>query len=138
MLVSRDVFLVEVPEQAQGVLGRPVPEQGVMPALVPAQVPVPDPPPRPPAPDPAPPAPVPPEWGPFDLESNRETDKVESFADDKTATFKATRAGLSAICKILKNFALFSGLRCNLEKVQLCMWVTRGPPHTILGILTSR
>ena len=107
------MFPLEVPEQAQGVLGRPVPEQGVMPALVPAQVPVPDPPPGLPALDPAPPAPVPPEWGPFDLESNRETDKVESFADDKTATFKATRAGLLATCEILENLALFSGIRCN-------------------------
>ena len=34
---------------------------------------------------------------PFALESNRETDKVESFADDKTVIFLATEAGLSAI-----------------------------------------
>ena len=29
---------------------------------------------------------------PFALESNRETDKVESFADDKTVIFLATEA----------------------------------------------
>ena len=115
MLVPRDVFPLEVPEQVP----------------VPAHVPVPDPPPSPPGLDPALPAPARPEWGPFDLESNRETDKVESFADDKTATFKATRAGLSAICDILENFAHLVGLDVTWKKVQLCMWVTRGPPPTI-------
>ena len=77
-----------------------------------------------PAPRPGPvPAPVPLQdpvrarvHDPFALESNRETDKVESFADDKTATFRATREGLAAICEILEIFASFSGLRCNMEK----------------------
>ena len=42
---------------------------------------------------------------PFALESNRETDKVESFADDKTVIFLATEAGLSAaIREILNQF----------------------------------
>ena len=34
---------------------------------------------------------------PIALESNRETDKLVSFADDKTVIFLATEAGLSAI-----------------------------------------
>ena len=123
MLVPRDEFPLEVPEQVP----------------VPAHVPVPDLPPGPPGLNPALPAPARPEWGPFDLESNRETDKVESFADDKTATFKATRAGLLAICDILENFALFSGLRCNLEKSAIMYVGDQGPPpHNILGNLTSR
>ena len=53
---------------------------------------------------------------PFSLESNRETDKVESFADDKTVIFLATETGLSAIREILNCFTNFSGLACNMDK----------------------
>ena len=42
-----------------------------------------------------------PNLDPFSMESNRETDKVESFADDKTVTFLATLEGLSAVREIL-------------------------------------
>ena len=53
---------------------------------------------------------------PFLLESNRETDKVESFADDKTVTFLATKIGLGAVCEILQQFETISGLACNMDK----------------------
>ena len=42
---------------------------------------------------------------PFKYESNRETDKVESFADDKTVTFQATPLGLRSVVEILEQFA---------------------------------
>ena len=64
---------------------------------------------------------------PFRLESNRETDKVESFADDKTVTFCATRVGLDAICKILRDFSKISGLFCNMDK-SVIMYVGDGDP----------
>ena len=51
-----------------------------------------------------------------------------SFADDKTATFRATREGLSAICDTLENFALFSGLKCNLDKSSIMYVGNDGPP----------
>ena len=70
---------------------------------------------------------------PFALESNRETDKVESFADDKTATFRATGEGLAAICEILENFASFSGLRCNMEKSAIMYVGDNGPPPPFLA-----
>ena len=38
-----------------------------------------------------------PNLDPFSMESNWETDKVESFADDKTVTFLATLEGLSTV-----------------------------------------
>ena len=53
---------------------------------------------------------------------------MESFADDKTATFRATREGLSAICDTLENFALFSGLKCNLDKSSIMYVGNDGPP----------
>ena len=68
---------------------------------------------------------------PFHLESNRETDKVDSFADDKTATFRATREGLAAICEILGNFAGFSGLKCNMDKSAIMFVGSEDPPPTL-------
>ena len=56
---------------------------------------------------------------PFSYESNRETDKVESFADDKTVTFLATREGLQVLCSLLDQFSNISGLSCNLDKSAL-------------------
>ena len=72
-------------------------------------------------------------WNPFELESNRETDKVDSFADDKTATFLATREGLIAVQEILDNFAGFSGLRCNTEKSAIMYVGDDGPPPPFLA-----
>ena len=68
---------------------------------------------------------------PFALESNRETDKVESFADDKTTTFLATRAGLEAICEILAVFANFSGLKCNMDKSSIMFVGGDNPPEYV-------
>ena len=53
---------------------------------------------------------------PFRYESNRETDKVESFADDKTVTFLANELGLQTVVNILEQFYNISGLKCNMEK----------------------
>ena len=70
------LFLGRIPQPA--LILEPDPPQAVVPVPVPAPVEInnrllPD---------------------PFSFESNRETDKVESFADDKTVTFLATREGL--------------------------------------------
>ena len=64
---------------------------------------------------------------PFIYESNRETDKVESFADDKTVSFLATPEGLRAICQILEDFSMISGLHCNMDKSVL-MYVGSDDP----------
>ena len=65
---------------------------------------------------------------PFLLESNRETDKVESFADDKTVTFLATEIGLRAVCEILQKFETISGLACNMDKSFLMYIGSDDPP----------
>ena len=70
---------------------------------------------------------------PFALESNRETDKVESFADDKTVIFLATEAGLSAIREILSQFENFSGLLCNMDKSVLMYIGVDTPPPAFLN-----
>ena len=64
---------------------------------------------------------------PFSCESNRETDKVESFADDKTVTFLATREGLQVLCNLLDQFSNISGLSCNLDKSAL-MYIGSNQP----------
>ena len=56
------------------------------------------------------------ENGAFCNESNRKTNIVDSFADDKTATFIAEREALVAITGILDDFGTFSGLVCNKKK----------------------
>ena len=70
---------------------------------------------------------------PFSLESNRETDKVESFADDKTVIFLATETGLSAIREILNCFTNFSGLACNMDKSVTMYIGADTPPPPFLG-----
>ena len=67
------------------------------------------------------------------FESNRETDKVESFADDKTVIFLATEAGLSAIWEILSQFENFSSLSCNMDKSVLMYIGVDTPPPAFLN-----
>ena len=69
---------------------------------------------------------------PFLLESNRETDKVESFADDKTVTFLATEIGLRAVCEILQKFETISGLACNMDKSSIMYIGSDDPPPRYL------
>ena len=70
---------------------------------------------------------------PFKYESNRETDKVESFADDKTVTFQATPLGLRSVVEILEQFANISGLRCNTDKSFIMYVVSNNPPSAYLS-----
>jgi hypothetical protein len=49
-------------------------------------------------------------------DSNRETDKLEGFADDGTVMAKASPLALQAITQNLELFAGISGLRCNVDK----------------------
>ena len=110
----------------------PRPLNGLLPFPAPVQDPDPDPVPAPqhnPAVFPIRPARM--VHDPFALESNRETDKVESFADDKTTTFLATRAGLEAICEILADFANFSGLKCNMDKSSIMFVGGDNPPEYV-------
>ena len=55
----------------------------------------------------------------FGQESNRETDKANSFADDNTTGTKADFESLSALAEIVANFGDFSGLKSNAEKTTL-------------------
>ena len=70
---------------------------------------------------------------PFRMESNRETDKVESFADDKTVTFLATEEGLIAVCEILRDFEAISGLACNMDKSAIMLVGSNDPPPEFLN-----
>jgi exonuclease III len=49
-------------------------------------------------------------------ESNRETDKLEGFADDGTEIGVANEPTLGAIKENLENFEILSGLKCNVDK----------------------
>ena len=49
-------------------------------------------------------------------ESNRETDKVEAFADDTSVITKLCQQSIRTLKKILGDFGELSGLKCNLEK----------------------
>ena len=52
----------------------------------------------------------------FRFESNRETSNNESLADDNTTLTIFDAASLGAIKKILSDFSIISGLKCNTEK----------------------
>jgi hypothetical protein len=52
-------------------------------------------------------------------EKNRETEKLETFADDNTVIALLTERALSAIKDILSDFGNISGLKCNVEKSNL-------------------
>jgi hypothetical protein len=49
-------------------------------------------------------------------ECNRETSKLEAFADDNTVIGRLTANGITAIKTILLNFGNISGLKCNVDK----------------------
>jgi hypothetical protein len=51
----------------------------------------------------------------FSLESNMETSKNESFADDSTTFTYCEYSDLSTLKEILEQFAGLSGLKCNFE-----------------------
>ena len=55
----------------------------------------------------------------FSLESNKETDKADSFADDISACLKQSVDNLSRVKRVLAHFAELSGLKCNFEKTHL-------------------
>jgi hypothetical protein len=52
----------------------------------------------------------------FRNESAFETSKTDGFADDNTTGTIFEFDSLNALKNILKNFAIFSGLRCNTDK----------------------
>ena len=52
----------------------------------------------------------------FLLESKRETDKVEAFADDTSVVTKACQHSIRALKEVLLDFGALSGLKCNMEK----------------------
>jgi len=64
----------------------------------------------------------------FRNESNKETDKAEGFADDATGLSLFELASLSALKKIMIDFGIFSGLKCNVEKTVLMQIGNRIPP----------
>jgi exonuclease III len=73
------------------------------------------------------PAPEPIQNGPRifgEMESHRETDKVEGFADDGNVMGQTRRGTLPAIKKILQSFFEISGLKCNFNK---CFIMIIGP-----------
>ncbi len=55
----------------------------------------------------------------FRYESKCETDKAEGFADDTSVATIFDYGSLAALKNILVNFAVFSGLRCNMEKTSI-------------------
>jgi hypothetical protein len=55
----------------------------------------------------------------FGQESNRETDKANSFADDNSTATLANYESLSALKKVVEDFAIISGLKSNAEKTTL-------------------
>jgi hypothetical protein len=52
-------------------------------------------------------------------ESNFETSKADGFADDNSSGTLCTFESLSSLKKILTEFAVFSGLKCNADKTVL-------------------
>jgi hypothetical protein len=49
-------------------------------------------------------------------ESDRQTNKLEAFADDNTVIAKLKRDAILSIKLILTNFGIISGLKCNVDK----------------------
>ena len=69
----------------------------------------------------------------MNLTAKSKTDKVESFADNKTVTFQATPLGLRSVVEILEQFANISGLRCNTDKSFIMYVVSNNPPPAYLS-----
>ncbi len=53
------------------------------------------------------------------MESNRETDKADGFADDNSTATLANLQSLETLKSIISDFANFSGLMSNVEKTTL-------------------
>jgi hypothetical protein len=53
------------------------------------------------------------------MESNRETDKADGFADDNSTATLANLQSLETLKNIISDFANFSGLMSNVEKTML-------------------
>jgi hypothetical protein len=64
-------------------------------------------------------------------ENNRNTEKVEAFADDNNIMALLDNNGIKAIKIILNNFAILSGLKCNVEKSQILVIGTDEIPDFI-------
>jgi hypothetical protein len=60
-------------------------------------------------------------------ESNRETDKANSFADDNSTGTLATFASLNKLKTVVNDFGVFSGLKSNPEKTTLLKMGPVGP-----------
>jgi hypothetical protein len=69
----------------------------------------------------------------FSQESNRETDKNESLADDNTTLTLLEEASLMKVKKILNDFGAFSGLLCNFDKS--CVMPTSPPSPEDIQII---
>ncbi len=69
------------------------------------------------------------------IESGRETDKAEGFADDTTGMTLFERESLMKLKQVLTDFGKFSGLQCNVDKTVL-MQVGQifDPPEDILNL----
>jgi hypothetical protein len=77
----------------------------------------------------------------FRNESNFETAKNESFADDSTTLTYFEYSDLAALRKNLENFRKLSGLKCNLEKTNCPYWRSRkqaGSENCELGLYGRR
>jgi hypothetical protein len=62
------------------------------------------------------PRPIFPATPPFEHESNRETSKVDGFADDTTTMVRCTIENLIILKNILREFGTLSGLKCNFRE----------------------
>ena len=65
------------------------------------------------------PRPVFPAIAPFEHESNRESSKVDAFADDTTTVVEKKIENLRRLKIVLTDFGILSGLKCNFEKTNI-------------------
>jgi hypothetical protein len=71
----------------------------------------------------------------FLAESNRSTDKADSFADDNSTATLADAASLGNLKKFVEDFAEFSGLHSNAEKTTLLQIGRVGPlPQEVINL----
>jgi hypothetical protein len=68
----------------------------------------------------------------FTNEADRETDKAEGFADDTSGLTLFEIESLSIAKKILIDFGIFSGLKCNVDKTVLMQIGNRIDPSAEL------
>jgi hypothetical protein len=70
------------------------------------------------------------------FESNRETDKVEAFADDNTVLALLDEPALVNVKQILQDFGIISGLKCNVDK-SVIMIIGSEEPQQIPDFVTN-